>query len=121
VDTWRFATWNVDWWHKKQALVPRAQFIADHNPDVVAVQEIRGWEARRLAADLGWNATLAHDVWPAATNAWMGCVVLCRPDITMVDAGVVDTLPKPQRSLWTRLCFPNGDHRGVLAHAQSSR
>jgi endonuclease/exonuclease/phosphatase family metal-dependent hydrolase len=58
---------------------------------------------------------LAHDLWPEATNASMGSTLFARADLAVLDAGVITTLPKPQRSCWARLQFPSGAEVTVVS------
>jgi Endonuclease/Exonuclease/phosphatase family len=99
---WRFATWNVDFHRRNPQRTSRAKFIASHRPDVIALQETRGWEARQVAEECGLAVVHSLDLWPDAKGSWMGCAILFSDEFNLLDAGVVTTLPKPQRSVWAR-------------------
>jgi endonuclease/exonuclease/phosphatase family metal-dependent hydrolase len=66
---WRILTWNLRGSHRPDlGLV--AEVIREHEPDVVALQEIRRGQARGLAGRLGWQHAWARKHHPYTPVAW---------------------------------------------------
>lgn len=103
---WRFVTWNVNWWRGDVGRADSERFLAGFDADVVALQEVRGRSWQRAHDG---PAVFSQGLYGPATWAWMGCALLLRPGSVILDAGVVSSLPKPQRSVWARVRLPSGD------------
>ena len=118
---WRFVTWNVDWWRRRPQQVPRADFIAGFDADVVALQELSGAEAKVLRRSHRGPSIFSHEEYEPATWGWMGCGLLLRDGVEVLHQGVVLGLPKPQRSLWARIRMPGDDEVTVVSwHAPNA-
>lgn len=105
---WRFVTWNLDWWQRNSARVPPAALIESYDADIVALQEVKGSVAKSLRASHAGPTLFSQELHPGATWSWMGCGLLLPEGSRVLDAGVVQTLPKPQRSIWARVVLPDG-------------
>lgn len=103
----RFATWNLDWWHRNTAPEGRADLLGQVAADVVALQEVSSVVARPLGERHAGPCVFSQDVHPEATWRWMGCGLLFPPAAQVLEVGLVQGLPKPQRSLWARVELPH--------------
>ena len=103
----RFATWNLDWWHRSRAPAARVTLIERTGADIVALQEVSSDVANRLRDHRNGPCVFSQEVYPPATWRWMGCGLLFPQGARLVEAGVVEGLPKPQRSLWATAEFPD--------------
>lgn len=103
--SWRFATWNVDFF---AGHAPRGELVTTRAPTVIAIQEAQAWKAEQIAEAVGGPTVLAHDLWPSAKRGWSGCALATSADCQILDAGVVEDLAKPQRSIWARVALPDG-------------
>lgn len=106
--TWRFVTWNLDWWEKYPERMPRSVVLARLDAAVVALQEVKGSVAKALRSTHPGPAVFSQEVYAPASWRWMGCGLLLQASTRVIDSGVVPTLPKPQRSLWARVELPDG-------------
>jgi endonuclease/exonuclease/phosphatase family metal-dependent hydrolase len=90
-------TWNV-----RGAARPDERLLADvlrrAEPDVVALQEVRHGQSRRLARRLGW-----HHVWAFKHNPWS-------PLLWWRAEGMAVLAPDPPADVW-RACLTPGVHR----------
>ncbi len=66
---WRILTWNVHG-SARPDLDRIAAVLADQRADVVALQEIRSRQARRLAERLGWSVRWARKHYPFTPLLW---------------------------------------------------
>lgn len=114
-DGWRFLTWNLDWWQRRPERVPRASLLARYDADVVALQEVRGSVAKALRCAHPGPALFSQELHPPATWGWMGCGLLLREGTVVLDSGVLDTLPKPQRCVWARVVLPDAREVTVVS------
>ena len=67
--TWRVMTWNI-LGAKDPDLGRLAAHIRERNPNVVALQEVRRSQARRLAARLGWRWVWGRKHYPYGPLVW---------------------------------------------------
>jgi endonuclease/exonuclease/phosphatase family metal-dependent hydrolase len=90
-------TWNV-----RGAALPNERLLAlvlhRAEPDVVALQEVRNGQARRLARRLGW-----HHVWAFKHNPWS-------PLLWWRAEGMAVLAPDPPTDVW-RACLTPGVRR----------
>jgi exonuclease III len=114
-DKWRFGTWNLDWWGRNRAVVPPEELLEKVNADILALQEVPGSVAKRLTQWWLGEAIFSQALHAEASWRWMGCGLLLRPGIDMLEKGVVATLPKPQRSVWARVVLPGTGHLTVVS------
>lgn len=113
----RFATWNLDWWQRNPERVPRQELLDQCNADVVALQEVRGSVARQLRSRHPGPSLFSQELHLGATWSWMGCGLLLRVGTTVLDSGVIATLPKPQRGLWALIAVAGRRLTVVSWHA----
>lgn len=99
----RFATWNLDWWQRNPSLILRSDLLERYAADVVALQEVRGSVAKDLRARHSGPTLFSQELYPAASWRWMGCGLILRPGARVLDSGVMDSLPKPQRGIWATI------------------
>lgn len=99
----RVATWNLDWWQRNPQRVPRHELLDRCDADVVALQEVSGAVAKELRSHTAGPSLFSQELHPGATWRWMGCGLLLREGTTVLDSGVIATLPKPQRGLWAAI------------------
>lgn len=120
--TWRFVTWNLDWWQRRAASIDRSDVLRRLDADVIAVQEVRGSVATELRRRHHGPSVFSQELHPGATWRWMGCGLLLPPGGRLIEAGVVEALPKPQRSLWARVELPGFaiPHTVVSWHAPNA-
>lgn len=107
-NTWRFVTWNLDWWQRQPPTESRSSVIESQRATVVALQEVRGHVAKELRARHPGPSVCSHEEHGPATWGRMGCGLLLAEGTAILDKGVVGDLPKPQRSLWARVRLPDG-------------
>lgn len=67
--TWRVVTWNI-LGSKHPDLARVAAILRERDPDVVALQEVRHGQARRLGRELGWQLTWARKHFPYTPLLW---------------------------------------------------
>ncbi len=67
--TWRVLTWNI-LGAKNPDLAAVAGVVRSSNPDVVALQEIRHAQAKRLAFVLEWRMVWRRKHWPLTPLFW---------------------------------------------------
>lgn len=103
---WRIASWNLDYWRRHPERVAKQSLLDQVGADVIALQEVRGAQARQFAATHAGPTVFSHDLHPGATLRWMGCGLLVNAGAKVHAAGVVASLPKPQRSVWARVALP---------------
>jgi len=104
--TWRFMTWNLDWWRRHDQRVPRTALLAEQAATVVALQEVSGEVAKTLRAHHPGEALFSQELHPGATWRLMGCGLLLPPQATVLSRGVVRSLPKPQRGIYAVVQLP---------------
>jgi len=104
--TWRFMTWNLDWWRRHDQRVPRTALLTEQAATVVALQEVSGEVAKTLRAHHPGEALFSQELHPGANWRWMGCGLLLPPQATVLDRGVVRSLPKPQRGIYAVVQLP---------------
>lgn len=104
--TMRFATWNLDYWQRRSPQRNRLPLIQRAEADVFALQEVRGSLIRTLENDHDGPALFSQELYEPASRRWMGCALLLPPGSEVLDAGVLEKLPKPQRSLWATAELP---------------
>lgn len=97
---WRFATWNLDFRQRNPEQVPRYSLIEKLGASVVALQEVSGPVAKALRAAHPGESIFSQEIYPPANWRWMGCALLLKEGSEVLDQGVLETLPKPQRALW---------------------
>ncbi len=90
-------TWNLDWWQRNPEREPRAELIRRSDADAVALQEVKGGVAKQLRNDHDGPSVFSQELHAAASWRWMGCGMLQAAGSRLVDAGLIDDLPKPQR------------------------
>lgn len=103
---WRIATWNLDWWRRYERRRSPWELIAALAADFVALQEVGGRDIAAIRESHPGPSLFSHELHPSATLRWMGCGLLLPPGARVLDAGLIDGLPKPQRSLWARVAIP---------------
>lgn len=109
----RVATWNLDWWQRSPRLTEPSELIAEIAADVVALHEVRGVRALR-AAHPGVSL-FSQELYEPAKLSWMGCAILLPPETAVIEAGVIETLPKPQRAIWARAALQGGTELTVVS------
>lgn len=67
--TWRVMTWNI-LGSKRPDLTRVAAVLREREPDVVALQETRNRQARRLGRELGWQVVWARKHYPYTPLLW---------------------------------------------------
>ncbi len=67
--TWRVMTWNLLGSHNPN-LGDIAAVVREHEPDVLAAQEVRRRQARRLARRLGWRHVWTRKHYPYTPLVW---------------------------------------------------
>lgn len=105
--TWRVLTWNVRG-AARPDLRAIAEAIESYRPDVVALQEVRRGQSRRLARVLGWHQTWCRKHFPLTPAVWWwaeGLALLSPHDL----ADVHHESLSPDVSSWTHR------HRVMLA------
>jgi exonuclease III len=101
VSALRMATWNLDWWERNPELRPKLELLQEHERGVIALQEVNAKIAGAIRTV--WpqpRAVFSQDVYGPASWRWMGCALLFPAETEIHGAGVIDGLPKPQRSLY---------------------
>jgi exonuclease III len=101
----RAATWNVNWWNRDPRELDPLAFIGRYQPAVCLLQEVRG---KALRDGHRGPAVFSHEAYAPANWNWMGCAILLAPGTAVLDHGVIESLPKPQRGLWARVTLPSG-------------
>jgi exonuclease III len=103
---WRVLTWNLDWWKKNPPQRSPQSLLDQVRADVTALQEVRGAAVRTLERSHDGPALFSQELHPEASMRWMGCALLMPPATIILEAGLIEELPKPQRSLWARIDLP---------------
>ena len=96
---WRVMTWNVLGAHDPD-LGELAAVIRDHEPDVVALQEVRRGQATRLARRLGWQQVWARKHYPYSPLLWWRAEGLALLSPWGLEHRMVTTI-SPDVSTWT--------------------
>src|SRR5262245_50529577 len=96
----RVATWNLDSWGRNKQKVPRWKFLSEIGPKFVELQEVRGDEIERFRGNLDGPSYFSQEIFERANLRWIGCGILLPNGAEVRNVGLVETLPKPQRSLW---------------------
>jgi endonuclease/exonuclease/phosphatase family metal-dependent hydrolase len=102
----RFATWNLDWWNRSDRPDARVALLESSAVDLVALQEVSAAVVAPLRESHDGPLLFSQEVYAEATWRWMGCGLVLPPGTEVLEAGVVTTLPKPQRSLWAKVELP---------------
>ncbi len=111
--TWRVMTWNVLGAHDPD-LAELAAVIREHEPDVVAFQEIRRGQAKRLARRFGWSHVWARKHYPYTPLLWWRAEGLAIMSMWQL-SGRLRTTITPEASTWTYR------HRVLLAATVTRR
>lgn len=102
------ATWNLDWWARNPEVRPKLELLQEHEHGVIALQEVNAKIAGAIKTV--WpesRAVFSQDVYVRATWRWMGCALLFPAETEIHEVGVIDRLPKPQRSLYVTATLPD--------------
>ena len=110
---WRVMTWNLLGSHDPD-LGDIAAVIRDHEPDVVALQEVRRGQARRLARRLGWHRVWTRKHYPYSPLVWWRAEGLAIIAPWALSARLSTTIT-PEASTWTYR------HRVLLAATVTRR
>lgn len=113
----RFATWNVDQFSSSEA---RWSLLAEARADVIALQEVVGRDVAAHTARHAGPTLFSQDVYGPATRRWIGCGLMFPEGTEVLDAGVVEALPKPQRCLWARVRLSGREITSVSWHAPNA-
>lgn len=120
-DTWRAATWNLDHRRRNPRRTSRWDLIRRARAEVVALQEVEGREIRRFREEHDGELLFSQELYEPANMRWMGCGLLLPPGTEIIDAGVFQALPKPQRALWARVRLPEqGEMTAVSWHSPNA-
>ena len=92
-------TWNVLGAHDPD-LAGLAAVVREHEPDVVAFQEIRRGQAKRLARQLGWNYVWARKHYPYSPLLWWRAEGLAIVSMWKLSGRLATTI-SPEVSTWT--------------------
>lgn len=108
VVAFRFCTWNVDYYDRKDAPVEdRVKLVADFDADAVALQEVRGRYTPHYEA-LGPSVFSKEFVPDRDTSNWMISGLVFREGTTILDKGPVPMPEREQRAVWARVKLPAG-------------
>lgn len=110
---WRVMTWNLLGSHDPD-LGEIAAVLREHEPDVVALQEVRRSQARRLARRLGWHHVWTRKHYPYSPLVWWraeGLAIVAPWALS----GRMRTTITPEASTWTYR------HRVLLAATVARR
>jgi endonuclease/exonuclease/phosphatase family metal-dependent hydrolase len=76
VKPWRVVTWNVHG-SANPEIGTLAETVTERAPDVLCIQEIRAYQARRLAKQLGWSHFWSRKHYPLTPVLWWLAEGLC--------------------------------------------
>lgn len=113
VTGWRVMTWNLLGSHDPD-LGEIAAVIREHDPDVVALQEVRRGQARRLARRMGWQHVWTRKHYPYSPLVWWRAEGLAIVAPWALSARLGTTIT-PEASTWTYR------HRVLLAATVTRR
>jgi endonuclease/exonuclease/phosphatase family metal-dependent hydrolase len=115
----RVLTWNIDQFagHRE----PQLRLIRGLNPDVVMLQEVKGWLVGRLHGWWDGPVVAGSDFHPNAKPSWITSVLLLPPATVLRAAGSLDGLPRPQRGVFADADIPGfGDVHLVSWHNENA-
>ncbi len=120
--TYRFVTWNVDWFGRHRPTRTRTELLTPHLDGVVAFQELGPKIIPELRMLWGDRLILSTDVYDRAHPGWMACGIGTPAGSRVPATGVLSTLPKPPAEPVGSAgpARRSGRHRRVLAHAERS-
>ncbi|MDQ3571467.1 MAG: endonuclease/exonuclease/phosphatase family protein [Actinomycetota bacterium] len=119
MQSWRFATWNLDVHQRNPRLASPWDLIASTSAEVFAIQELKGSDIEVLRDKHPGESLFSLDYRPDSNRTWSSCALLLPKDAEVLDVGVVPGLPRVQRSLWARVELPGiGQMTVVSWHAE---
>lgn len=99
MSSWRVMTWNL-LGARDPDIARVAAVVSDHRPDVVALQEVRRGQARRLAQQLGWQHYWTVKHYPYTPLLWWRAEGLAIVSPWKLSARLATTIA-PEVSTWT--------------------
>lgn len=100
----RVLTWNINQFGGDRT--PQEELITLCMPDVVMLQEVKGWYVRRLREQWDGPVVSGTDYHPDSTPHWITSVILLPSGTDVVAAGPINELPRPQRAVWADVVLP---------------
>lgn len=92
--TYRFVTWNVDWFGRHRPTRIRTEFLTPHLDGVVAFQELGPKIISELQMLWGDRLILSTDVYDRAHPGWMACGLGTPAGSRVLATGVLSTPPQ---------------------------
>lgn len=124
--TWRVMTWNILGAHDPD-LGGIAAVVREHEPDAVALQEVRRSQARRLAHRVGWHVVWTRKHYPYTPLVWWraeGLAIISPWGLsstlrTSISPGVSTWIYKHRVLLAATVTRRDGDLRLFVTHLAS--
>jgi exonuclease III len=99
--SFRVCTWNVNWFDRETQVEDRVRLLTDLDPDAVALQEVRGYQAREYG--LGPSVFASEFLPDKNTSQMMISGLVFRQGTVILDKGLVPMPEREQRSAWARV------------------